>query len=180
MSGSRIKVTNYLGDVTMAREKVVALVSLCLVLVFASFNGWLYVRMRGLEDRISGLENSVNGFTQQCQDLQNQLAEFASIFSQAEQLIVENLVWKVENADATFTPTFTVRNTGTSNIALVAVFVNGEIAEMNASSNLLSPRAQATINITKTGGFRSGMSYEFIFVTAGGNQFFYVATAPAM
>ena len=154
------------------------LVSLCLVLVFAGLSAWLYVRVGDLEGRASILENTINGLTQQYQELQNQLAEFASIFSQTDQLRVENLVWKAENADATFTPTFTVRNAGTSNVALVAVFVNGAVAKMTASSNLLIPGAQATVAVTKTGGFTSGMKYEFIFITASGNQFMYVATAP--
>lgn len=158
----------------MAKEKVVALVSLCSVLVFAGLSAWLYVRTRDLESRMSGQENTINGLTQQYQELQNQLAEFASIFSRTEQLNVENLMWKAENADATFT----VRNTGTSSLALVAVFVNGGIAEMTASPNLLSPGAQATVTVTKTGGFTSGMKYEFTFVTASGNQFVHVATAP--
>jgi len=56
--------------------------------------------------------------------LQTDVANDISIFLGTKQLIVENPIWKAENADATFTPTFTVRNDGTSNIALVAVFVN--------------------------------------------------------
>jgi len=159
----------------LAKEKVILRVSLCLVLVLAGLSGWFYVRVWDLENRVNRLESVIDSLYQV---LQTDVAEDISIFLGTKQLIVENFMWKAENAGATFTPTFTVRNTGTSNIALVAVFVNDTLAKMNASSTLLSPGAQATVTVTKTGGFTSGMKYEFTFVTASGNQFMYVTTAP--
>jgi len=175
VSGSHIKVTNSIGDVAMAKEKVVLRASLCLVLVLAGLSGWLYVRIWDLENRVNRLESIIDSLYQV---LQTDVAKDISIFLGTKQLIVENFMWKAENAGATFTPTFTVRNNGASNIALVAVFVNDTLAKMNASSTLLSPGGQATVTVTKTGGFTSGMKYEFTFITASGNQFVHVATAP--
>lgn len=158
----------------MGREKGVALVSLCLVLVFAGLSTWLYVRTRDLENRMSGLESKINDLTDQHQGLQSQFTEFASIFSQTEQLSLVSLTWQAENANVTFT----VKNTGDSNLAMIAVFVNNQITKMTALTTLLSPGAQATVTVTRAGGFTSGMKYEFTFITASGNQFMYVATAP--
>lgn len=91
----------------MREEKVVALVSLCLVLVLSGLSAWLYVRTRDLEDRMSSVENTINDLTEQYGELQNQLTEFASIFSQTEQLSILSVIWQAENVNATFTPTFT-------------------------------------------------------------------------
>ena len=159
----------------MAKEKVILRASLCLVLVLAGLSGWLYLRIWDLENRVNRQESVIDSLYQV---LQTDVANDISIFLGTKQLIVENLTWKAENADVTFTPTFTVKNNGTSNIALVAVFVNDTLAKMNSSSTLLSPEDQATVTVAKNGGFTSGMKYEFTFITASGNQFVHVATAP--
>lgn len=89
-----------------------------------------------------------------------------------EELKITSLAWDDNNA------TFTVRNIGTADLTIVEVRVNDEYATMNPSSVTLSSGDQATITVTRTGGFMSGVKYEFGFITAKGNQYFYMATAP--
>jgi P pilus assembly chaperone PapD len=85
---------------------------------------------------------------------------------------IASLTWNDNNA------VFAVINTGTRYTTIVKVRVNDEYATMNPSSVTLYPGDQTTITVTKTGGFISGVVYEFRFITARGNAFFYTATAP--
>ncbi|MDH5266768.1 MAG: hypothetical protein OEW62_03715 [Candidatus Bathyarchaeota archaeon] len=89
-----------------------------------------------------------------------------------EELKIVGLAWNDDNAS------FTVINTGTADLTIVEVRVNDEYATMNPSSVTLSSGNQATVRVTRTGGFISGVTYEFRFITAKGNQYFYMATAP--
>ena len=85
---------------------------------------------------------------------------------------IASLTWSDNNA------IFRVINTGTRYTTIVEVRVNGERATMNPPSVRLDPADQATITVTRTGGFISGVVYEFTFITAKGTRFPYTATAP--
>jgi hypothetical protein len=89
-----------------------------------------------------------------------------------EELKITSLTWNDNNA------TFTVTNIGTADLTIVEVRVNDEYATMNPSSVTLSSGDQATVTVTRTGGFISGAKYEFRFITAMGNRYFYTATPP--
>jgi len=89
-----------------------------------------------------------------------------------EELKIVSLTWNDNNA------TFTVINTGTADLTIVEVRVNDEYATMNPSSVTLDPGDQTIITVTRTEGFISGVKYEFRFITATGNAYFYTATAP--
>jgi len=91
---------------------------------------------------------------------------------QTEQLTILDPTWNDNNA------TFTVVNTGTTELTIVEVRVNDEYATMKPSSVTLYPSDETTIRVSKTEGFTSGVEYEFSFIMASGNRFFYVATAP--
>ena len=89
-----------------------------------------------------------------------------------EKLQVVNLVWNNSNA------IFTVRNVGTIGLTVVEVRVNDEYATMNPASVSLDPGSETTVVVSRTEGFTSGVKYEFAFITATGNRFSYMATAP--
>jgi len=88
-----------------------------------------------------------------------------------EKLEIIELTWN-------YNATFTVINTGTADLTIVEVQVNDEYTTMNPSSVTLNPGGEATITVSKTEGFTSGVKYEFSFITASGNRFSYVAVAP--
>ena len=92
--------------------------------------------------------------------------------TRTEDLKIIDLTWSINNA------TFTVINTGTSDLTIVEVRVNDEYATMNPSSVTLDPGDLTTITVTRTGGFISGVVYKFTFQTAMGNEFLHIATAP--
>lgn len=89
-----------------------------------------------------------------------------------EELKIVSPTWNDNNA------TFTVINVGTADLTIVEVRVNDEYATTDPSSVILEPGEQTTITVTGTGGFISGVTYEFRFITARGNSFLYMATAP--
>jgi len=100
------------------------------------------------------------------------LREGSTVTMKTEELKIASLTWSDNNA------IFTVINTGTADLTIVEVRVNDEYATMNPSSVTLNPSDQTTITVTRTGGFISGLKYEFRFVTAVGNAYLYTATAP--
>ena len=93
-------------------------------------------------------------------------------FMPTEELKFIDFTWGDNNA------TFTVMNTGAVDFTIVEVRVNDENATMNPSSVTLYPGDETTITVTRTGGFTSGVKYEFGFITATGNAFVYTAVAP--
>jgi hypothetical protein len=159
----------------MRTLKLTLVFSFFLIIALSLISAWLYLKGEDLAAKISVLENELNILTAKHRDLQNQISTLSSIFSaDSEQLNFENLKWQANNANVTLT----VRNTGTSTIVLVALFINDAIAEMTISSNLLSPGQATTLITTISGGFTSGVKYEFTLITASGKQYKYVTTAP--
>jgi len=93
------------------------------------------------------------------------------IFIATEQVTFTNFSWGANNAYAVIT----VKNTGTSDLSISAVKIDGAapatITPSLASPYLLAKGTSMTFNMTRTGGFTSGVSYEFTVTTSKGNSF---------
>lgn len=101
-------------------------------------------------------------------------------FMKTEELKVQSHTWGINNADITLS----VKNTGTGAMSVSEVRVN-DVAQSSVTyggsftgttSHTLDAGATGTITITKA--FASGVKYEFAVLSATGNKFTYVATAP--
>lgn len=89
-------------------------------------------------------------------------------------LAIVGLTWAL-NAYATLT----VKNTGTTDLTVTSVTVNGETASMEPTTLTLAAGVQGRIEVTRVGElFLSGQRYDFVLITADGFTFRYVATAP--
>jgi flagellin-like protein len=93
-------------------------------------------------------------------------------FMKTEELKVQGHTW------GTGTITLTVKNSGTSPLTLSEVRINDVVttATFNPASGTMDPGTTATVAITHA--FASGTKYEFAVITATGNKYTYVATAP--
>jgi len=97
-------------------------------------------------------------------------------FMKAEQLEVVGYTW-----DATPPTTYidlSIRNTGTADISLSAIRVNGVTTGVthNATNVLWKPGDTKLIEVTYN--YVSGTTYEFAFLTTAGKQFAYIQRAP--
>jgi flagellin-like protein len=92
-------------------------------------------------------------------------------FMATEQITFTNFTWGAANANAALT----VKNTGTSDLSIAAVKIDGSDPASNdqsASMPYLLPKGSSvTFTLTRTGGFVSGISYEFTVTTSKGNSF---------
>ncbi len=92
-------------------------------------------------------------------------------FMATEQVTFTNFTWGPANGYALVT----VKNTGTSDLSISAVKVDGatpaSISPSLATPYLLSKGSDQVFNVTRTGGFISGISYEFTVTTSKGNSF---------
>jgi len=101
-------------------------------------------------------------------------------FMQTEELKILTHSWGTDSI------TLSVKNTGTTDLSVNDVLVaSASIASANltfaggfsgTSNTLASGSATGTIQIDKV--FTSGTKYEFAILTAAGNKFTYIATAP--
>ena len=93
-------------------------------------------------------------------------------FMKTEELKVQGHTWGTGTID------LSVKNTGTSALTLSSARVNDAVATSNisASGYQLQPGSSAVIRITQA--FTPGTKYEFAVLTATGNKYAYVATAP--
>jgi hypothetical protein len=168
----------------MGKDKIVLAICFCLIVALAGFSGWLYVGAKGLESKVNDLESKTSSLEAQNTELSEQVQNLTDwrdafmnglnniTFMKTEQLTILSVTWETNSA------IFTVQNTGTLTLTVVAVQINGVNATMSPSSVTLDVDAQTTITVSKTGGFTSGMRYQFAFVTASDFKFSYVATAP--
>ena len=94
-------------------------------------------------------------------------------FMKTEELKVQSHTWGTNQI------AITIKNTGTGAATISEVRVN-DIIRSNATyspvGQTMEPGASKTIAITQT--FSPGVKYEFAVLTATGNKFTYVATAP--
>jgi flagellin-like protein len=100
-------------------------------------------------------------------------------FMTTEQITFTVFVWGANNANAQIT----VKNTGTSDLSIQAVRIDGAApASVDPSLTppyVLSKGNSVTFTLTRAGGFISGTSYEFEVLTSKGNIFGpYARTAP--
>ncbi len=99
-------------------------------------------------------------------------------FMQTEELKILSHTWGASPNPGSIT--LTVKNTGSSSLTLSDVLVN----DASVGSSNWSPSSSATITaggsetISITYNFTSGTKYEFAVLTAGGNKYNYVTTAP--
>ena len=101
-------------------------------------------------------------------------------FMKTEELKVQSHSWGTSNANIVLT----VKNTGTGALSVDDVRVNdvsvgtGAVygSEFTGTTNTLDAGKVGTITVTWT--FTSGTKYEFAVLTATGNKFTYVASAP--
>lgn len=100
-------------------------------------------------------------------------------FMKTEQVTFTNFVWGASNANVQVT----LKNSGSSDLSIQAIRING-VSPASASPSLATPYllpkgSSVTFTLTRTGGFNSGTSYEFVVVTSKGNLFGpYSRTAP--
>lgn len=95
-------------------------------------------------------------------------------FTQNEQLTYTAYTWGASNAYFNMT----VKNIGSSDLTIASIKVDGNSVTPNAPTlpYLLTKGTSVTVKVTST--FNSGVGYNFIVVTAKGNQFPYTQTAP--
>ncbi len=94
-------------------------------------------------------------------------------FMKTEELKVQSHTWGTNQI------AITVKNTGTGAMTISEVRVN-DIIRSNATYNPVGQTmdAGATKTITFTQTFTPGVKYDFAVLTATGNKYTYVATAP--
>jgi flagellin-like protein len=109
-------------------------------------------------------------------------------FTQTEQLTFTNYQW--DTNDAWFV--VTVKNTGSGDLSIQEVRIDGVAPATTKYSTtgsapwttlstaiLVAKGTSVSFNLTRTGGFSHGVSYEFTVITAKGNTFGpYTKTAP--
>ncbi|HUV98034.1 MAG TPA: archaellin/type IV pilin N-terminal domain-containing protein [Candidatus Paceibacterota bacterium] len=100
-------------------------------------------------------------------------------FMQTEEMSFTNYEWGASNAYCQIQ----VKNTGSSALSISEVRVNDVIAADDgidtSTPYQLAPGDTVNLNITRTGGYTSGVKYEFKVITAKGNTFGpYIRTAP--
>ncbi len=97
-------------------------------------------------------------------------------FMQTEQITFTNYAWGASNANFTVT----IKNTGSTDLTVAAIRIDGaDPASVSPTYTTLAKGAEQGYTITRTGGFTSGVSYEFTVVTAKGNSFGpYIKVAP--
>jgi len=100
-------------------------------------------------------------------------------FMGTEQITFTNFVWGTNNTNCLVT----VRNTGTSDLSIQAVRIDGvapaTISPSVTTPYLLTKGSSVTFTLTRTGGFASGTVYRFEVLTSKGNIFGpYERTAP--
>jgi Tfp pilus assembly protein PilX len=159
---------------------------ICVVLIVLSgFGVWAYARMDSMQKRITDLEAQngqleaqVAGLEAEVENLTDIIEAMANItftFMKTEELKIIGITWAPLNAYATLT----VRNTGTTDLTVVTLNVSGEPAWTEPTSLTLSSGLQGTIRVYTIGTtFLSGITYEFVLITAIGNTYSYIATAP--
>ncbi len=91
-------------------------------------------------------------------------------FMKTEELKVQGHTWGTNQIQ------LTVKNTGTSALTLSEARVNDAVATATFDPETLDPGITSTVTISQT--FTAGVKYEFSVVTATGNRYTYVATAP--
>jgi flagellin-like protein len=98
-------------------------------------------------------------------------------FMKTEELKITRHTWA---SDSTYVD-IAVKNTGTAKMNITAIQANGADPDtgwaVQVGSLPLEPGDSATLRITH--GYSSGTKYEFSFVSATGNVFKYMATAPS-
>ena len=166
---------------------------ICVVLMvcLAGFGVWTYAGMDNLqnqmadleaqndqlETQVADLENQVSSFETQVENLTNIIVDFT--FMETEELKILGLTWTPLNATSNAYATLTVKNTGETTLTVLNVIVNGDTASMEPTTLTLASQVQGTIKATRIGAiFLSGTKYDFALITASGNTFLYVATAP--
>jgi len=102
-------------------------------------------------------------------------------FMATEQITYTNYQW--DNTGTIEWFYFTVKNTGSSDLSISSVRIDSvAAASVNPSLStpyLLTKGSSVSFNVTRTGNFASGVSYEFTVLTAKGNTFGpYTKTAP--
>jgi len=98
-------------------------------------------------------------------------------FMQTEEMSFTNYEWGANNTNCQIQ----VKNTGSSDLSISEVRVNDVIAldDGIVTPYTLAPGETADLTITRTGGYTSGVKYEFKVITAKGNTFGpYIRTAP--
>ena len=185
-------------------EGVALLASICLVLIFVGLSVRLYfevksfeVKLIDVEGRISDLEDTIGATRNEISNLEAAISEMRDKMNDMETRIkqLQNqipLMYREElkvlsskwSNDLTSVDLW-VRNTGTAKLTITEIRVNG-VANSTSPGwtgvNTLKPGQDATISVAGSkyfsGGFTQGMTYEFAFVTATGNQYGYKVTAP--
>ena len=96
-------------------------------------------------------------------------------FMQTEELKVLSHTW-----NGTTYIDLSVKNTGTGALTISEVRVNDAIANVTYTSGsaTLDPTSSPTATLRITQSFTSGVKYEFAILTANGNKYAYIATAP--
>jgi len=94
-------------------------------------------------------------------------------FMKTEELKVLSHTWGTSNAYISLT----VKNTGTGALSISDVRIN-DVTNSTALSISMDAGASKTLRINPISSFSSGVKYEFALLTATGNKYTYVATAP--
>ena len=98
-------------------------------------------------------------------------------FRQTEELSFTSYTWGTSNAYCLIQ----IKNTGSSGLSISEIRVNDVACADDgiATPYTLDPGSIVTLNVTRTGGYTSGVKYEFKVITAKGNTFGpYIRTAP--
>ncbi len=98
-------------------------------------------------------------------------------FMQTEELSFTNYEWGANNTYCQIS----VKNTGSADVSIAEVRINDAICADDGITTpyTLAPGDSVTLTVTRTGGYTSGVKYEFKVITAKGNTFGpYIRTAP--
>jgi flagellin-like protein len=101
-------------------------------------------------------------------------------FTQTEQVTFTAYTWGSPGTTTVPYILITVKNTGATDLSISEVRVDGVAASHNGTfPYALTKGSSVTLNITRTGAYTRGTQYNFMVITAKGNQFGpYVQTAP--
>lgn len=134
------------------REKSVSIISICLFIVLIGSSVFFYVKTKDYESRLADLERTNEMLTEELNNPSKKLTNNLEI--------IGSPTWITYHDFYCSEVRFTVKNNGTSILAVTGILLNSTFIEVNPPI-LLSPNDEKTINITNPAGFISGAKYEF-------------------
>lgn len=164
------------SETKMGKDKVALAICFCLIVVLAGFSAWLYVGAKGLESKASDLESKISNLETQNAELESKINASESRIS--EQLLIVASLYTVTEPQSI---PFMIMHMGTAEVTISEIRVDNALNSSSpgwVGNGTLIPGQMGQITLYGlkyfADGFTDGDSYQFEFITARGNSFYYV------